>query len=119
MRVGLAERRGAESATRRPTFGPSLSNARRSYLRVLTCCFTVFNSARVVAYLPNVWSICQQADSSQHSLLTWLVLLGANATMAAWLYEQNGQRVNRAIAINIGNSAMCLLTAAVIAVYRL
>jgi hypothetical protein len=34
--------------------------------------------------------------------------------MAAWLYEQNGQSFSRAVAVNIGNAVMCLLTTAVI-----
>jgi hypothetical protein len=39
--------------------------------------------------------------------------------MAAWLHEHNGQRLDKAIAVNIGNSAMCLITTAVIIWFRL
>lgn len=28
--------------------------------------------------------------------------------MAAWLSEHNGQRINRAVTVNIGNAAMCV-----------
>jgi hypothetical protein len=28
--------------------------------------------------------------------------------MAAWLHERNGGRVDRAVAVNIGNAPMCL-----------
>ncbi len=91
---------------------------RQLYLQVLTWSFTLFNTARTFAYLPNIWSIHAMADSSQHSLATWLVLLGANFTMALWLFEENGQQMNKAIAINISNALMCLLTAASIAWYR-
>ena len=49
-------------------------------------------------------------------LATWV---GANATMAAWLYEQAGQRVNRAMLVSAGNTAMCAATSALILWYRL
>ena len=39
--------------------------------------------------------------------------------MAAWLYENNGRRMNAAIAVNIGNASMCLATAALIIQYRI
>jgi len=93
-------------------------DARTLYLRVLTWAFTLFNSVRVLAYAPTIWAIHASGDSSQHSLWTWITWAGANATMAAWLYEQNGQRLNRAIAVNMGNAAMCLCTVALIIAYR-
>lgn len=89
-----------------------------NYLRCLTWAFTLFNSVRMLAYLPTVWAIHSHADSSQHSLWTWCTWLGANATMAAWLHEHNGQRINRAVAVNIGNTAMCALTVATILAHR-
>lgn len=98
--------------------GPGPSTARIAYLRVLTWAFTLFNSFRMLAYLPTVWVIVQSGDSSQHSLWTWCTWLGANATMGAWLYESNGQRVNRAVVINAGNATMCAATVLVIAVHR-
>jgi len=39
--------------------------------------------------------------------------------MAAWLYEHNGQRMNRAIAVNLGNAAMCVGTCTLIVACRL
>lgn len=92
---------------------------RSSYLVVLTWCFTFFNTARVLAYLPTVMSIVQQGDSTQYSLWTWLTWLGANITMAAWLFENNGARMNKAVAVSAANASMCLATAAVIIVFRL
>ena len=74
---------------------------------------------RLLSYLPTLWAIHVERDASQHSLLTWLTWAGANATMAAWLYEQNGCRFDRAIAINVGNAVMCLGTVALILAYRL
>jgi len=62
--------------------------------------------------------IVQTGDASQHSLWTWLTWAGANGTMAAWLYEQNGQRIDRAIVVNLRNMAMCLATTAQIIFYR-
>lgn len=49
---------------------PSQSSEPR-YLKPLLLAFAVFGAARIIAYLPNIWSICAAADSGQHSLLTW------------------------------------------------
>jgi hypothetical protein len=97
---------------------PGATTIRVAYLRVLTWTFTLFNSVRILAYLPTTWAIVQSGDSSQHSLWTWCTWLGANATMAAWLYESNGQRFSRAVMFSAGNAAMCAGTALVIAVHR-
>ena len=91
---------------------------RTAYLAALTWAFTLFNSVRTLAYLPTMWAIWASGDSSQHSLWTWCTWLGANATMAAWLYEHNGQRVNRAVVVNIGNATMCAATVVLIAAHR-
>jgi hypothetical protein len=92
--------------------------ATSTYRAVLTALFTLFNSVRVLAYLPTLLAIFSSGDSSQHSLLTWTTWVGANATMAAWLYEHNGRRLNRAIAVNICNSLMCLAASILIVAYR-
>ncbi len=92
---------------------------RTHYLTGLTWAFTLLNSARVLSYLPTIWALIHSGDSSQHSLWTWCTWLGANATMAAWLHEHNGQRMNRAVAVNIGNATMCAATVALIVAHRL
>jgi hypothetical protein len=92
---------------------------RQRYLQLLTWAFTLFNGVRVVTYLPTLWAIHASGDSSQHSLVTWITWTGANLTMAAWLYEQNGQRVNRAVMVNTGNAVMCAACTALITYYRL
>ncbi len=97
----------------------SARGRRSSYRVVLTWCFTFFSTARVLAYLPTVMSIVEHGDSTQHSLWTWLTWLGANVTMAAWLFEHNGAGMNRAIAVSVANAGMCFATAAVIVAYRL
>jgi len=97
---------------------PAARQARTLYLGLLTWAFTLFNSVRVIAYLPTMWAIHTSGDSTQHSLWTWLTWFVANATMAAWLYEQNGRHLNRAIAVNIGNASMCLSTVVLILVHR-
>lgn len=99
-----------------PSVAPG--RARPAYLAALTWAFTLFNSVRTLAYLPTMWAIWASGDSSQHSLWTWCTWLGANATMAAWLYEHNGQRVNRAVIVNIGNATMCAATVVLIAAHR-
>ena len=91
---------------------------RAAYLAVLTWAFTFFNTVRVFAYLPTVWTIVASGDSSQHSVWTWLTWAGANATMAAWLYEHNERRANRAVAVNACNAAMCVLTLLTILAHR-
>ncbi|MBI5716853.1 MAG: hypothetical protein HZC37_04105 [Burkholderiales bacterium] len=98
--------------------GQSSRPWRRGYLRLLTWSFALFNAVRVASYLPTMWAIHASANSSQHSLWTWGAWLGANATMAAWLYEQNGQRADRAVLVNLANALACGATAALIAAYR-
>lgn len=96
----------------------SASRLRASYLRFLAGAFALFSAIRIFAYAPTVWAIMQSADSGQHSLWTWITWTGANVTMAAWLYEQNGQRMNRAIVVNVGNTIMCVVTTIVILWFR-
>ena len=94
------------------------SHARERYLLALNWTFAAFNSIRLLTYLPNVWAIVRSGDSSQHSLVTWLAWVGANASMAAWLYENNGQRCNKAVVLSAGNALMCLATCCVIGAFR-
>lgn len=98
--------------------GRAASPLRRHYLTVLGWAFALFSTVRVVAYLPTVWAIVQSGDSSQHSLWTWFTWAGANATMAAWLYETNHQRFSRAAGVSAANAGMCLLTLLTILAYR-
>lgn len=92
--------------------------AERLYLDLLTWSFTVCSSLRVVSYLPAIASIVASGDSSQHSLWTWGTWLCSNLTMAAWLWEHNGRRMNRAVCINLCNALMCALTVGAVAAYR-
>jgi hypothetical protein len=91
---------------------------RSTYLKVLTWAFVSFNAVRVFAYLPTLWAIHLSGDSSQHSLWTWLTWVGANATMAAWLYENNDRAINRAVLVSAANATMCLAVTVVIAMHR-
>lgn len=91
---------------------------RERYLLLLTWSFTFFSSMRLLSYLPGLWVIWQAQDSSQHSLLTWFTWMGANLTMAGWLYEHNGQRMNQAVFVNLVNTAMCAATLVLILVVR-
>jgi uncharacterized RDD family membrane protein YckC len=95
-----------------------VGRARPVYLAVLTWAFTLFNSVRMLSYLPTMWAIQVSGDSSQHSLWTWCTWLGANLTMAAWLYEQSGQRMGRAVMVNLCNATMCAATVILIAAHR-
>ena len=91
---------------------------RKRQLSLLSGSFALFNSLRVVAYLPTLLAIQSSGHADQHSLFTWLTFLGANLTMALWLHEQNGRRVNRAVAVNAFNAFMCGAIAASIAWLR-
>lgn len=118
-RIFLAPKRPPQKGADTAPDGNRIPAPRRVYLAVLTWAFTIFSSLRVVAYLPTIWAIHASGDSSQHSLWTWLTWLGANATMAAWLHETNGQRVNRAVIVNACNASMCLVVVVLILGHRL
>lgn len=92
--------------------------ARALYQRLLGWAFLAFNSLRVLSYLPTIAAIVLSGHSDQHSLWTWCTWLGANVTMACWLYENDGRRINRAVAVGIGNAVMCLATVLAIVLYR-
>jgi hypothetical protein len=104
--------RGAHRADPR-ALGP-----RTGYLRALAWSFTLFNSLRILAYLPTLRAIVESADSSQHSLVTWLIWVGANLTTAAWLREHNGRRLDCTVVLSLINGLMCLSAAGLIVMYR-
>lgn len=106
----------AKSSSSCPAAG---SRIRHSYLRALALAFALFNSIRVFTYLPTIWAIHASGDSSQYSLWTWIAWIGANGTMAAWLYENNDQRFNSAVAVSAANALMCVATCLTIAYFRL
>jgi hypothetical protein len=89
-----------------------------SYRRVLEWALTVSSSARILSYLPTLWAVHRSGDATQHSLWTWGTWVIANLTMTAWLYESNGCRFDRVVAVNCGNTLMCTLTFILIAAYR-
>jgi hypothetical protein len=89
------------------------------YLCLLTWAFTLFSTARVLAYLPTIWAVAHTGDTSAHSLLTWFTWLGANCTMALWLLEQGGRRWSAPVLVNVCNALMCAATTALIAISRL
>jgi hypothetical protein len=88
------------------------------YSRIVDGCFTVFSSTRLLTYLPTLWAIYVSTDSSQYSLLTWCAWIGSHLSMAAWLYEHNGRRLNRAVVVTLGNAVMCITTSLFILAYR-
>jgi hypothetical protein len=89
------------------------------YVQVLGWLFAALNSVRVLSYLPTIAAIHASGDSAQHSLWTWCLWMGSNLTMAAWLFEHNGRRLNGAVVVSLCNTVMCLITASVIGWYRL
>ena len=101
-----------------PPAGAGAGGDRATYRRLLAWSFALFNSIRTLSYLPTLWALHESGQSDQHSLLTWLSWTGANATMAAWLYEQRDRRVDRVIVVTLCNAVMCLVTSATIVWYR-
>ncbi len=99
--------------------GPTFGMSRDRYLAALGALFALFNSVRVLAYLPTIWAVAANGDSGQHSAWTWLTFLGGNATMALWLWEQNHRRVTGPALASAGNALMCAAIVAVIAWTRL
>ena len=87
---------------------------RSAYLSVLAWSFGLFNALRVLAYLPTIWAIYASG-----SWFTWLTWAGANATMAAWLYEQDARRLTRTVAVNACNALMCFATLVLIVALRM
>lgn len=102
----------------RPSAGAVPLRPASPYQTALNACFALFSTTRLLTYLPTFWAIHRSGDSSQHSLLTWSAWVCSNLVMAAWLYENNGRRVNRAIVVTAGNSLMCLAACALIVWYR-
>ncbi|MBX3605576.1 MAG: hypothetical protein KF788_09895 [Piscinibacter sp.] len=99
-----------------PTAATAAPRARS--VSLLSGAFALFNSLRIVAYLPTLLAIQASGHADQHSLFTWLIFAGANSTMALWLHEQNGRRTNRAVVVNAFNALMCGAIAASIAWWR-
>jgi hypothetical protein len=112
--LGAPERRPA------PLTAPGDASAmRRAYLRLLLTAFSLFNSIRLITYLPTIVAIHAHGDSSQYSLWTWTMWIGANLSMAAWLYETNGRKFDAVVGMNLGNAVMCSATSLAIVYYRL
>jgi len=91
---------------------------RARYLAVLDWSFALFSTMRLLTYIPTMWAIHQSGNSSQQSLLTWMVWAGANFVMAASLYERSGRVLNKLIVVNAANAAQCLVMSLMVAWYR-
>lgn len=88
------------------------------YRRLLLWAFTTFNVLRLFTYLPTMWAIHQSARSDQHSLITWIGWTLANLTMALWLFERSGHKLDGAVAVNVGNALLCAAVTLLIVGYR-
>ena len=80
---------------------------RPSRIRLRSAAFALLNSLRIVVPLPTLAAIRASGHVDQHPLVTWLTFIGTNLTMALWLHERNGLRMNRAIATNTFSALMC------------
>lgn len=97
---------------------PAPSLPRPTWLGLLSAAFALFNTMRIVAYLPTLAALQASGQADQHSLFTWITFMGANATMALWLYEHNARCCNKAIAVSATNALMCAAIALSIAWLR-
>jgi hypothetical protein len=104
----------AAAAQSRAACRPTMSRR----LALIAAAFAFFNSLRVFGYLPTLLAIQSSGQADQHSLFTWVIFAGANTTMALWLHEQNGGRIDRAVAVNAVNAVMCTAIAACVAWFR-
>jgi hypothetical protein len=113
--------RACASSDGTPLAAPNLdasAGVHATYVRILTWAFTFFNSVRVIAYLPTLWTLAHSDDSSQHSLWTWATWFFANLTMALWQVERNGSRLDRVAIVGLANSAMCFAVLVLLVVLR-
>ena len=101
----------------RPSHAPPAPACARGGSRLIGGAFAVFNSLRVAAYVPTLVAIAASGDSSQHSLWTWGVWLGANLSTALWLHER-GDGVRSAVLVAACNAAMCAAAIALIVALR-
>ena len=125
LSVALRPPCGGEQRTRLPGDAmnaamavPARRRWREVYLRVLLWSFTLFNLVRLATYVPTIWAIGASGQSDQHSLVTWIGWTLSNLTMALWLYERGGQRMDGAVALNFGNALMCGVIGGLITWYR-
>lgn len=84
---------------------------------MLSTAFALFGTLRIVSYLPTLMAISVSGDSSQHSLWTRGIWFGSHVTLAAWLYEQAGRRIDHAIGLSLCNAAMSAAALVLIAFY--
>lgn len=105
---------GASARVRRTPRQERASRLRR----VLDVAFHVFSVVRLACFVPALLALYISGNADQHSLWTWAGWLGANLTMAAWLFEHNGRRVSPAACASVAAAAMCAAACTMIAAYR-
>ena len=91
---------------------------RETYIAVLNRFATLMGGIRALTYIPTILTLMASANSSQHSLWTWISWILANGTMTMLLYERNDRKADSVILIQLANTVMCVVTTAVILWYR-
>lgn len=92
--------------------------SRETYIAVLNRFATLMGGIRALTYIPTILTLMASANSSQHSLWTWISWILANGTMTMLLYERNDRKADSVILIQLANTVMCVVTTAVILWYR-
>ena len=91
---------------------PSAPRWRAWYLRGLTWAFMVLTTARLLGDPPAGLAMLQTRGSRNHSVWTWLIWVGANLSIALWMYENNGHQMDKAIGVSLANAVACGAAAA-------
>lgn len=88
------------------------------YRKILRRATNFFGAIRILTYVPTIGTLVASRNSDQYSVATWMLWILSNFTLAMSIYEYNGKKLNSLVLMNLGNTAMCLVTSLVIIYYR-
>lgn len=85
------------------------------YVQVLTVVFLFWNSARIFTCLHTRLQLRKNdVEAQRFSLTTWAVWVLSNLTFALMLVENNRNIPPAIVAIDLGNTVVCLVTGAIV-----
>lgn len=94
---------------------PTVADWHGLYMRTLAAAFVFWNSVRILTYLPTMRLLVRRGASGRdYSVLTWASWTCSNGTLALYLFEVGGHRIDSLVVLNGGNALMCMLTCALI-----
>jgi hypothetical protein len=81
------------------------------YLNMLSAMFIFWNSVRIFTYVPTIRKLMKpHASANDYSLATWASWVFSNGFFALYVWEQTHRQFNSMVALNVGNTIMCLIT---------